>query len=66
MFNSDGAKPSEVVDRLHALGFRPTKGNFDFAYEWDKNATIDDTIWFADQIYATLKGMKVVFKLETK
>ena len=66
MLNSEGAKPSEVVSRLHAIGFSPTKGNYDFEYEWDKNATIKDAIWFADKIHATLKGMKVQFMVETK
>lgn len=65
-FNSEGAKPSEVVDRLHAIGFRPMKGNYDFEYEWDKKANIKDAIWFADRIHATLKGMNVLFKLETR
>jgi len=65
-FHSEGAKPSMVVDRLHALGFKPTTGNYDFTYEWNKKATIKEAIWFADKIQATLKGMNVLFKLETK
>lgn len=66
MFNSEGAKPSEVVDRLYALGFKPTTGNYDFIYEWDRKASIKEAIWFADKIQATLKGMNVIFKLESK
>jgi hypothetical protein len=66
MFNSEGEKPSMVVDRLHALGFKPTTGNYDFVYEWSKKASIKEAIWFADKIQETLKGLNVIFKLETK
>lgn len=66
MFHSEGAKPSDVVDRLYNLGFKPMTGNYDFFFEWDKTASIKDTIWFADKIHATLKGMNVIFKLESK
>ena len=64
-FSSEGAKPSEVVERLAMLGFKPTQGNFDVVYEWDKNATVKDAIWFADKITAELAGMNVFFKIET-
>ena len=48
-FNSEGAKPSEIVDRLCMIGFRPTQGTYDFIYEWDKKATVKDAIWFGDK-----------------
>ncbi|MFQ6106068.1 MAG: hypothetical protein ACE5QF_00560 [Thermoplasmata archaeon] len=64
-FNSDGARPSDVVQRLQALGFVPTTGNYDFMYEWDKNAGVEEAIDLADQIHHTLKGMKVLYKVET-
>ncbi|MEM3342314.1 MAG: hypothetical protein QW728_06435 [Thermoplasmata archaeon] len=64
-FNSEGAKPSEVSERLTMLGFKPCTGNYDFVYEWDKNATVQDALWFGDRIHAILKGNSVLFKLET-
>ncbi|MBI4362753.1 MAG: hypothetical protein HY558_06220 [Euryarchaeota archaeon] len=64
-FNSDGSKPNEVTKRLLGLGFRPVKGNYDYIYEWDKSATMDDIIRFADKVQLTLKGMNVLFRLET-
>jgi hypothetical protein len=64
-FNSEGIKPSEVVDRLHMLGFKPTHGAYDFIYEWGKHATVEDAIWFTDRIHEALKGCKVLFHLET-
>jgi len=64
-FNSEGSMPSAVVDRLAMLGFLPCQGSYDFEYEWDKNATIKDAVWFADKIHATLQGTNVFFKTET-
>jgi hypothetical protein len=64
-FNSEGIKPSEVVDRLHMLGFKATHGPYDFIYDWGKHATVKDAIWFSDRIHETLKGCQVLFHLET-
>lgn len=64
-FNSEGMKPSEVVDRLHMLGFKPTHGPYDFTYDWGKNASVKEAIWFADKIHEVLKGCNVLFHLET-
>ncbi len=66
IFSSEGARPSEIVNRLVAIGFKPTKGNFDFMYEWDKKAKIEDAIWLADKIQETLKGMDVRYHTETQ
>ena len=66
MFNSEGSSPSEVKNQLLNLGFKAAKGNYDFVYEWDKNATgIEELVWFADKVHTTLKNMRVYFSLET-
>jgi hypothetical protein len=64
-FRSEGSTPLEVTQRLLSLGFRPVKGNYDYVYEWDKNATVDDLVKFADKVHLTLKGLDVLFRLET-
>jgi hypothetical protein len=64
-FSSEGKRPSEILDALRNLGFEPTKGNYDGIYKWDKNATLDDAIYLADKVHATLKGMNVLMKFET-
>ena len=64
-FNSEGAKPSEVVDRLCMLGFKPTQGHKDLVYEWDRSATVQDAIWFGDKVHQVLSGLKVYYELET-
>lgn len=65
-FSTDGAPPSEVVDRLYNIGFKPTGGNYDFIYEWDSKATLDDALHLGDQIHNVLEGMGVFFKMETR
>jgi hypothetical protein len=66
MFNSEGSSPSDVKDQLLNMGFKATKGNYDFVYEWDKEtADIKELLWFADKVHAVLKNTKVYFTLES-
>ncbi|MCL4314196.1 MAG: hypothetical protein M1454_00495 [Candidatus Thermoplasmatota archaeon] len=64
-FSSEGAKPSEIINRLRSLGFKPIIGEHDMVYEWGKNASAEDSIWFADKIQAAMEGFKVMFHIET-
>ncbi|RLF51453.1 MAG: hypothetical protein DRN11_02740 [Thermoplasmata archaeon] len=65
IFSSEGAKPSEVKNRLLELGLKAIRGSYDFVYEWNKNPDIDTLLWFADKIQEALKGTDVMFSLET-
>ena len=66
MFNSEGSSPSEIKDQLLNLGFKATKGNYDFVYEWDdKSKELEDLIWFADKVHSSLKKSCVYFTIET-
>jgi hypothetical protein len=64
-FSSEGARPSDIFDRLYMLGFKATHGHQDLVYEWDRNATVQDAIWFADKVHTVLEGLNVLFELET-
>lgn len=65
-FNSEGSSPSEIKSQLLNMGFKATKGNYDFVYDWgEKSAGIEDLIWFADRVHTALKEHKVFFTLET-
>jgi hypothetical protein len=64
-FNSDGAKPSTVIDRLCMMGFKPCRGHQDLVYEWDRSANVQEAIWFADKIHMALEGLNVHYELET-
>ncbi len=66
MFNSEGNSPSEIKDQLLNLGFKATKGNYDFVYEWNEESTnVEDLVWFADKVHSTLKKSNVYFTIET-
>jgi len=66
IFNSEGGSPSEIQNQLLNLGFKVTKGNYDFVYEWDKtSASKEELVWFADKIHSALKKANVYFKIET-
>jgi hypothetical protein len=66
MLNSEGAAPSEIKNQLLNMGFKATKGNYDFVYEWDKeNTDVEELVWFADKVHAALKKSKVYFTIES-
>jgi len=66
MFNSEGSTPSEVKDQIMNLGFKATKGNYDFVYDWKKEeVNLNELVWFADKVHRSLKEHKVFFTIET-
>lgn len=65
-FTTEGGRPSEVSSLLQGIGFKPMTGNYDFVYIWPKKSVNpSEALDLADLIQATLKGMKVLFKIET-
>jgi len=64
-FSSEGAKPSKIISALGDIGFKPATGFYDFQYEWEDNASLEDVIVLADKVSSTLKGMNASFKMET-
>ncbi len=66
MFSTEGTKPSQVVDLLSNIGFKPTTGNYDFVYEWDSHTTVNEVVFFADKVHEVLRGTKTTFRLETE
>ncbi len=64
-FNSEGAPPSEVVERLRAMGFKPIRGYHDHVYDWKKKVTVEDIVQLSDAVHETLRGLKILYKLET-
>lgn len=64
-YNSEGAPLTEVAERLMRMGFRPIEGPYDYEYEWNQKGALEDILEIGNQVHATLKGCKVLFKLET-
>lgn len=63
--SSEGATPSEVVERIKSVGFKVMKGYYDFVYEWREQQSIDEVVKIADVLHSVLKGTGTSFKLET-
>lgn len=66
IFSSEGANPVEVVERLRSLGFRPLRGVHDHVYDWGRDVSLDDILQIATSVHETLKGLNVLYKLETR
>ncbi len=64
-FNSEGAKPQTVVEKLQSIGFKPMRGPYDHVYEWTKDAALDEILQLGNTIHEALTGFKVLYKLET-
>ena len=64
-FDSEGAKPSEIADRLRTFGFVPTQGNYDFVYDWKGSPTRDQLLDLSDEVTRLLRGYRVLFEIET-
>ena len=48
------------------MGFKATKGNYDFVYDWNEESVgIEELVWFADKVHSALKNSKVCFSIET-
>ena len=64
-FHSEGAKPSEVADRLREFKFVPTQGNYDFVYDWNGAPTREQILDLADEMTNLLRGYRVLVEIET-
>jgi len=64
-FNSEGAAPTTVVERILAMGFKPVKGHYDHVYDWGREPTLEEVLQLGSNLHETLKGLKVMYKLET-
>ena len=47
--DSEGASYAEVAEVLEDLGFRPQQGGYDFVYDWARDASVKDSLQFADR-----------------
>lgn len=48
-----------------SLGFELTKGSYDFEFQWNGIASLDQVLELGDKVYLSLHGTGAMFKLET-
>ncbi|MDG7038172.1 MAG: hypothetical protein JRN37_03275 [Nitrososphaerota archaeon] len=68
MFSSEGAAPSSVIKKLESIGFsriESISGMKNIVYEWERKATLKDTLELADRVQNALKGLHVTYTLNT-
>ena len=64
-FNSEGANPVIVAEKLRAMGFKPMKGKYDHFYDWGRTIELEEILQIGTAVHETLKGLKVLYTLET-
>jgi len=64
-FNSEGKAPTSVMVKLQEIGFKPSIGKHDFVYDWKHEIGLEDISKLGDTVHKKLKGLKVLYKLET-
>ena len=64
-YNSEGAGPIVVAEKLQGMGFEPIKGQYDYVYEWGREVELEDIFRIMTAVHETLKGLRVLYKLET-
>ena len=64
-YNSEGANPVIVAEKLHSMGFKAIKGQYDYVYDWGREVELEDILQIMIAVHETLKGLKVSYKLET-
>lgn len=64
-FNSEGASPVIVAEKLRAMGFKPIRGKYDHVYDWRRRIELEEILQIGTAVHETLKGLKVLYTLET-
>jgi hypothetical protein len=47
------------------MGFKPIKGQHDHVYDWKREPTLDEVLQLVNNVHHTLKGLNVLYKIET-
>ena len=64
-FSSEGAGPTIVAEKLRSMGFEPMRGQHDHVYDWGRKVELEDILQIATAVHETLKGLNVLYTLET-
>ena len=64
-FNSEGKTPTSVMMKLQDIGFKPSVGKHDFVYDWQQEIGLEEISKLGNTVHKTLKGLRVLYKLET-
>jgi hypothetical protein len=65
LHSTDGIKPSMIFEILTDMGLKPSYGQHDFVYYWNKDVTFTEIILFLDRLIKKLKGSGAILKFST-
>jgi hypothetical protein len=64
--DSEGGRYSEIAEVLENLGFEThEEGGYDFVYDWGREASVEESLEFADRIQTAMQGLKTYFRVES-
>ena len=63
--STDGEKASIIEKKIIDLGLKPTIGQHDFVYDWEKSVDPPEVIELVDKIQLNLKGSGAILKFTT-
>ena len=64
--DSEGGSYSDIAETLVDLGFRPhPDGGYDFVYDWGREATVEESLAYADRVQAAIQGQRTYFRIES-
>jgi len=64
-FSSEGKTPTSAIMKLQNIGFKPSRGKHDFVYDWKGQIGLEEMFELGDTVHKTLKGLKILYRLET-
>ena len=64
-FGTKNITPTQVAEKIEALGFQTTFGSVDFLYNWESKPTKEQILELANKVSEALKESGAVFNLDT-
>ena len=65
LHSTDGIKPSIIFEILSEMGLKPSYGQHDFVYYWNKDVSFTEIILFLDRLISKLKDSGAILKFST-
>ncbi len=64
-YNSEGKTPAHIMMKLQDIGFKPSMGKHDLVFDWRQEIGLDEISKLGNAVHKTLKGLRVLYRLET-
>jgi len=65
IINTNGERASSIHKKLLEMGLKPTIGEHEYVYKWDRLVDLDEEMKFIDKIQEKLKDSGAMLKFMT-